>query len=110
MQALRCLFPIFCLRWTQLICSRRSNRVRIRADVPEGAARTGAIPKDSCTKSIRISGGCHQSHAGDILLLPIAIIAFWTLAYDIVLVVRWPADTITWCFLILAVGGFFLLD
>jgi hypothetical protein len=83
--------------------------VRIRADVPEGAARTGAIPKDSWTTSIRISERCDQSHAGDILLLPIAIIAFWTLAYDLVLVVRWPADTITWCFLILAVGGFFLL-
>src|SRR5262245_53674582 len=109
MQAPRSLFPIFCLRWWQFICSRRGNRVRIRADVREGAARTGAIPKDSWTKSIRISGGCHQSHSGDVLLLPIAIIAFWTLAYDFVLVVRWPADTITWCFLILAVGVFFLL-
>jgi hypothetical protein len=49
------------------------------------------------------------SHAGDILLLPIALIAFWTLAYDLVLVARWPAQTITWCFLAFAVGGFVLL-
>ena len=79
--------------------------MRIRANLSEGAARTGAIAKDSLTKSIRISGRCDQSHAGDILLVPIAIIAFWTLAYDLVLVARWPAHTITWCFLIIAFGG-----
>jgi len=79
--------------------------VRIRANLSEGAARTGAIAKDSWTKSIRICGRCDQSHAGDILLLPIAIIAFWTLAYDLVLVARWPAHTITWCFLAFAIPG-----
>ena len=46
-----------------------------------------------------------ESRAGDILLLPIAIIAFWTLAYDLVLVARWPAYAITWCFLAFAVPG-----
>ena len=50
-----------------------------------------------------------ESHAGDILLLPIAILAFWTLAYQLVLIARWPAKTITWCFLAMAVAGFFLL-
>ena len=79
--------------------------MRICPNLSEGAARTGAIEKDSWTKSIRASGRCDQSHAGDILLLPIAIIAFWTLAYDLVLVARWPAQTITWCFLAFALAG-----
>ena len=50
-----------------------------------------------------------ESRAGDILLLPIAAIAFWTLAYQLVLVLRWPAKTITWCFLAMCIVGFFLL-
>jgi len=79
--------------------------VRTRGNLSEGAARTGAFAKDSRTKSIRISERCDQFHAGDILLLPIAIIAFWTLAYDLVLVARWPAYTITWCFLAFAIAG-----
>ena len=53
-----------------------------------------------------VSDRSEQSRAGDILLLPIAIIAFWTLAYDLVLVARWPAETITWCFLGIAIPGF----
>ena len=60
-------------------------------------------------KSVRVSDRSEQSHAGDVLLLPIAVIAFWTLAYDLVLVARWPAQTITWCFLAIAIGGFFAL-
>src|SRR5206468_637967 len=103
MQAPRCLFRTFCLRWSQFICSRRAKRVRIRTNLSEGAGRTGAIAKDSWTKSIRTSGRFDQTHAGDVLLLPIAIIAFWTLAYDLVLVARWPAYTITWCFLAFAI-------
>ena len=50
-----------------------------------------------------------ESRAGDVLLLPIAGVAFWTLAYQLVLIVRWPAKTITWCFLAIAIPGFFLL-
>jgi hypothetical protein len=50
-----------------------------------------------------------ESRAGDILLLPIAVVAFWTLAYQLVLVLRWPAKTITWSFLAIALVGFFLL-
>jgi hypothetical protein len=50
-----------------------------------------------------------ESYAGDVLLLPIAGVAFWTLAYQLVLIVRWPAQTITWCFLGMAVGGFVAL-
>jgi hypothetical protein len=83
--------------------------VRIRANLSEGVAPTGAITKDSWAKSNRISGRCDQSHAGDILLVPIAIIAFWTLAYDLVFITRWPAQTITWCFLAIAIPGFFAL-
>jgi hypothetical protein len=79
--------------------------VRIRGNVSEGATRTGPIAKDSWTKSTGVSGLCDESHAGDILLLPIAIIAFWTLAYDLVLVARWPAHTITWCFVALVLVG-----
>ena len=82
--------------------------MRIRSNVSEDNARKGAIAKDSWTKSIRISGRYDESHAGDILLLPIAIIAFWTLAYDLVLVARWPAHTITWCFVGIAIAGFSL--
>jgi hypothetical protein len=50
-----------------------------------------------------------ESRARDILLLPIPILAFWTLAYQFVLIVRWPAKTITWCFLAMAIVGFYLL-
>jgi hypothetical protein len=50
-----------------------------------------------------------ESRAGDVLLLPIAGIAFWTLAYHLVLIVRWPAKSIAWCFLAIAIPGFFLL-
>lgn len=49
------------------------------------------------------------AHAGDILLLPVAGIAIWTIAYQLVLVARWPARTITWCFLALGIGALFLL-
>jgi hypothetical protein len=83
--------------------------VRIHANLSEGVAPTGAITKNSWTKCNRVSGRCDQSHAGDILLLLTAIIAFWTLAYDLVLVARWPAHTITWFFLGIAIAGFSLL-
>src|SRR5438067_992706 len=54
-------------------------------------------------KSEPISETPVESHAGDVLLLPLAAIAFWTLAYDFVLIARWPAKTITWCALVIAV-------
>lgn len=50
-----------------------------------------------------------KSDAGDIVLLPVAVAAFWTTAYQIVLITRWPAHTILWCFLIIAVSGSFLI-
>jgi hypothetical protein len=50
-----------------------------------------------------------ESRAHDIQLLPIPILAFWTLAYYFVLIVRWPAKTITWFFLVMAIVGFYLL-
>ena len=56
-----------------------------------------------------ISERSAESRAGDVLLVPIAAVAFWTLAYQLVLVLRWPAKTITCCFLAIAVAGFFLL-
>jgi hypothetical protein len=79
--------------------------VRIRANVSEGAAWRSPIAKNCRTKSTGISRRCDESHAGDILLLPIAVIAFWTLAYDLVLVARWPAQTVMWCFVVLAIAG-----
>src|SRR5436190_4832371 len=60
-------------------------------------------------KSTLISERSAESRAGDVLLVPIAAVAFWTLAYDLVLVLRWPAKTITWCFLAIAFAGFFFL-
>ncbi len=56
-----------------------------------------------------ISERAAESRAGDVLLLPIAAVAFWTLAYQLVLVLRWPAKTITWCFLAIAIAGFVAL-
>jgi len=56
-----------------------------------------------------ISERSAESRAGDVLLVPIAAVAFWTLAYQLVLIARWPAKTITWCFLAMAIAGFVLL-
>ncbi len=50
-----------------------------------------------------------ESRAGDVLLLPIAGMAFWTIAYQLVLIARWPARTITWWFLAIALCGLVLL-
>ncbi len=55
-----------------------------------------------------ISERSAESRAGDVLLLPIAAVAFWTVAYQLVLITRWPAKTITWCFLAIAIAGFYL--
>src|SRR6266536_4011088 len=60
-------------------------------------------------KAILASERPAELHAGDILLLPVAILAFWTLAYHFVLIVRWPAKTITLCFLAIAILSLFLL-
>ena len=51
----------------------------------------------------------NDSHAGDLLLLPVALGAFWTLAYQLVLVARWPAYVIIWCFLAISTVGLLLL-
>ena len=59
-------------------------------------------------KSMLTSERPAESRAGDVLLLPIAGLAFWTLAYQLVLLLRWPATTITWCFLAIAIAGFLL--
>ena len=82
--------------------------MRIDGNRPEGAAKTATIAQDSGRKSTGINGRHNQTHAGDILLLPIAVIAFWTLAYDLVLVARWPAYSLAWCFLGFAIPGFSL--
>jgi len=79
--------------------------VRIRADFRGNTAATGAIPRDFRMKSVSVYSRSEQSHAGDVLLVPIAATAFWTLAYDIVLITRWPAQTVTWCFLAFAMTG-----
>src|SRR5436309_1469713 len=60
-------------------------------------------------KAILASERPAELHAGDILLLPVAILAFWTLAYHFVLIVRWPAKTIMLCFLVIAIPSLFLL-
>ena len=50
-----------------------------------------------------------DSRAGDVLLLPVALAAFWTIAYQLVLVARWPAQSIVWCFLVISLTGLLLL-
>jgi hypothetical protein len=50
-----------------------------------------------------------ESRAGDVLLLPMALAAFWTLSYQLVLVAQWPAETMVWCFFAIALSGLFLL-
>src|SRR5438046_7957266 len=60
-------------------------------------------------QTIPVSERPAGSRAVDILLLPIAIFAFWTLAYQLVLIVRWPGTTIIWCFLGITTVAFFLL-
>src|SRR5215217_7724863 len=50
-----------------------------------------------------------EARPGDILLVPIALAAFWTVAYQLVLVTRWPAYMIVWCFFAIALGGLILL-
>src|SRR6266481_5291037 len=61
------------------------------------------------TQFMPMSDRLSESRAGDVLLLPVAAGAFWTLAYQLVLVLTWSAKTITWCFLAIAVAGFLLL-
>jgi hypothetical protein len=68
-----------------------------------------ATPENSMTQPMLMSDRASESRAGDVLLLPVAAGAFWTLAYQFVLILRWPANTITWCFLAIAVPGLFLL-
>jgi hypothetical protein len=50
-----------------------------------------------------------ESRTGDILLTPIALAAFWTLSYQLVLVTRWPAETVVWCFFAITLAGLFSL-
>ncbi len=57
-----------------------------------------------------ISETTDELRAGDVLLLPVALVAFWTLAYQLVLVARWPAWTIIWLFFAIGALGFFFLS
>jgi hypothetical protein len=56
-----------------------------------------------------ISEAPGEPRAGDLLLVPVALVAFFTLAYQLVLVARWPAQTMVWCFFVIALGALFLL-
>jgi hypothetical protein len=67
------------------------------------------ILENSSVKSMVISERAAGSCAGDLLLLPVAGVALWTLAYQFILIVRWPAKSIIWCFLAIAISGLFLL-
>ncbi len=51
--------------------------------------------------------GVHISRGGDLLLLPIALSAWWTLAYQFVLLTRLPAWSVIPIFVILSVLGFY---
>ena len=61
------------------------------------------------TKATSILDTAIDSRANDVLLLPIALGAFWTLAYQLVLLARWPARTIVSLFLGIAIAGLLLL-
>jgi len=61
------------------------------------------------TQPATVADTAVESRAGDILLTPIALAAFWTLSYQLVLVVRWPAETMLWCFFAIALAGLFSL-
>ena len=61
------------------------------------------------TNTAPISETPAESRAGDVLLLPVALAAFWTLAYQLVLVARWSAQTTVWCFFAIALSSLFLL-
>ncbi len=50
-----------------------------------------------------------ESRAGDILLVPVALVAFWTLSYQLVFLARWPAQWIVGCFAVIAAVGLFVL-
>jgi Family of unknown function (DUF6077) len=50
-----------------------------------------------------------ESRSRDLLLVPVALAAFWTLSYQLVLVTRWPAQTTVLCFFVIAVVGLFSL-
>src|SRR5205809_2597049 len=60
-------------------------------------------------QTVLMSDRPSASRAGDLLLLSVAAGAFWTLSYQFVLILRWPAKTIIWCFLLIAIAGFLLL-
>ncbi|MBO0696157.1 MAG: hypothetical protein J2P56_08660, partial [Verrucomicrobia bacterium] len=78
---------------------------KLRAEMSPGMH----IPENSRTGLMLISERPEESRAGDVLLLPIAGVAFWTLAYQLVLIAGWSAKTIGWCFLAIAIPGFLLL-
>jgi hypothetical protein len=50
-----------------------------------------------------------ESRSRDLLMVPVALAAFWTLSYQLVLVTRWPAQTTVLCFFAIAVVGLFSL-
>ena len=68
-----------------------------------------ALWHSKMTKLSATPGARNDPNAGDTLLVPAALGAFWTLAYQLVLVARWPAYTIVWCFVAMSVVGFLLL-
>src|SRR5215217_5456948 len=55
----------------------------------------------------RIYTETNASRPGDVLFLPAAFFAFWTIAYQIVLVARWPVWIIIPVFLATGVSGSF---
>src|SRR5438874_11794411 len=56
------------------------------------------LPSRAAPKPGIRDAGNMASRAGDLLLVPIALAAFWTLAYQLVLVTRLPAKTTVWFF------------
>src|SRR6266480_2251718 len=117
--------------WCALGCWKKSCRIRVSSyavfrldDVQSNHDRVAlafrassktvrqppAIPENfGMTRPTPVADTSAESRAGDVLLLPVALAAFWTLAYQLVLVARWPAQTTVWCFFAIALSSLFLL-
>src|SRR6266516_8186198 len=81
------------------------RRVGIRVPSPAASCFCFHNPTLMKRPSEAISETTDELRAGDLLLLPVALVAFWTLAYQLVLVARWPAQTVVWRFFAIALGG-----
>ncbi len=63
------------------------------------------LPSSDVPQKAPMAHGGESSRAGDLIFLPVALTALWTLAYQIVLITRLPAWTIVVLFLGISLAG-----